>query len=532
MTPDLIIQGGTIVDGTGRSGYLADIAVFEGRVAAIGTFDSLPGVACLDAHGLTVTPGFIDIHSHSDFTLLIDPRAISAIAQGVTTEVVGNCGHGCAPIADAELVKSNIYGYREGFDLSWRGVGEYLERLEAVQPAVNVLTLVPNGNLRLAAVGLKNRPATLDELRRMQKLLHEGLEEGAFGFSTGLEYETETGCSESEIVALCATTAAVGGFYATHTRNRDNEAEETIAEAIRTANKSDLPLQISHISVVARLEEDGGQAVEQALKQVDIARSSGGDVTFDMHTRLFGTTNLSAALPAWALEGTRSQIAERLQTPSTRRDLKQHRSIVTALAGNDWSQIVVSECKAHPEYCRQDVQTIARTKGVSPLDAVYDLLNDDIEDLHSLMIVAHSYREEEIRAAFEHPECMVGSDATTLSPDGPLANTIFHGAYTWASWFLRHFARDKKLLTLEEAVRRITSLPASRLGVSDRGTIEVGSCADISVFDPQTYAEQGTTFDPNQLATGMVHVVVNGIVAMNDSRLTNERGGQVLRRNN
>lgn len=530
MNIDLLVSGGTILDGTGGPPLRADVAVKDGRIFDIGVIEKGEGVPCLDARGLLVAPGFIDIHSHSDFTLLVDPRAISSITQGVTLEVVGNCGHGCAPIGDPELAKMNIYGLHEGYEIDWHTMAEYLERLQEGSPAVNILTLVPNGNLRLAAAGLVDRPSTPDELKGMKKLLTQSLEEGAFGFSTGLEYGPEKACTEAEIIELCRVAADAGGFYATHTRNLDGDPQETIAEAIRTSVASNVPLQISHISVVARLVADGRWAVERAIDQVDTARAQGMDVVFDMHTRLFGTTNLSAVLPPWALEGDKATITARLADPAVRRELKTYRSIITALARGDWHRIVLFHSKAHPEFSRKSVAEISELKGVHPLDAVYDLLLSEIDDLHTLMVVAFAYREEDIRIAFEHPCCMVGSDATTLATDGPLGESAFHGAYTWASWFYRHFAREKGTFSPEEAIRRLTSLPASRLGLSGRGLIRKGAWADLAIFDPSTFGERGTTFEPNQTAAGMVHVVVNGTVTLKNGKLTGSRNGAVLRR--
>ena len=530
MQADLLIHDGTVIDGTAAPPFRADVAIKDGKILGVGTIEKQEGMPCLNAQGLFVAPGFIDIHSHSDFTMIVDPRAMSSITQGVTLEVVGNCGHGCAPIGDPELAKMNIYGHQEGYEIGWRTMAEYLDFLEAGEPTVNVASLVPNGNLRLAVAGLVNRPSTPDELKQMKTLLAQSLEEGAFGFSTGLEYGPERDCTEAEIVELCRVTSDAGGFYATHTRNRDGEAQETIAEAIRTGAASNLPLQISHISVVSRLVEDGQWAIEDALRQVDEAQDSGLDVGFDMHTRLFGTTNLSAVLPPWVLEGDEASIAERLRSATTRRELKTYPSIITALARGNWNNVVLFESKAHPEFSRRSIAEVSELMGVDPFDAIYDLLLAEIDDLHSLMILAFTYREEDIRIAFEHPGCMVGSDATALANDGPLARTSFHGAYTWASWFYRHFVRDKKTLSPQEAIRRITSLPASRLGLTDRGVLRVGAWADLAIFDPVTFTERGTIFEPNQTALGMHHVIVNGKVALKDGELTGERSGQVLRR--
>ena len=530
MDIDLLVCGGNVIDGTGAPAFAADVAIKDGRIHALGSFEPMPEVAQLNAHGLVVAPGFIDIHSHSDFTLVVDPRALSSITQGVTLEVVGNCGHGCAPIANGELAGSNIYGYQTAYKLDWRTMAGYLERLEKGQPAVNVLSLVANGNLRLATAGLVDRPSNAAELAQMKKLLEQSLEEGAFGFSTGLEYGPERACNEMEIVELCRVAAAAGGFYATHTRNRAGEAHETIAEAIRTSAAATVPLQISHISVVARLAEDSRWAIENALRQVDEAQQQGLDVGFDMHTRLFGTTNLSTALPPWALEGDRAAVAARLKSPSLRRQMKSYQSILRALAGGDWERIVLFHSKAQPELARKSIAAISREKGVQPLDAIYDLLLAEIDDLHAPMVIAFTYREEDQRIVFEHPDCMVGSDATALATDGPLEGTSFHGAYTWAAWFFQHFVRATGKLSSEEAVRRLTSLPASRLGLADRGTIRVGAWADLAIFDPDTFAERGTTFEPNHTATGMVHVLVNGIPTLVDGELSGVRGGQVLRR--
>jgi len=332
---DLILRNGTLVDGTGGEPFPADIAIRDGRIADVGTVEASENTSTLDVEGLVVTPGFIDVHSHSDFTLVVDPRAVSSVTQGVTLEIVGNCGHGCAPISDAELARTNIYGCSTEHDIGWRTMAEYLDRIEEGSPAVNVVSLVPNGNLRLAVAGMVDRPSTTDELKEMKKLLAQSLEEGAFGFSTGLEYGPERACSEEEVIELCRVAAEAGGFYATHTRNRSGEARETIEEAIRAGRSADIPLQISHISVVARLAESGRWAVEQAIDQVDRARKEGLDVAFDMHTRLFGTTHLSAALPPWALEGDKAEIAARLKSSEERERMKDYQSIITALARDD-----------------------------------------------------------------------------------------------------------------------------------------------------------------------------------------------------
>jgi N-acyl-D-amino-acid deacylase len=529
MNIDLLLSGGSVVDGTGAPGYRADVAITNGKIKEIGRLTAPPEVPVLDAAGLVVAPGFIDIHSHSDFTLTVDPRAQSAINQGVTLEVVGNCGHGCAPFTDAALVRTNLYGYVPGFDFPWKSVGEYLSYLESRKPAVNVAALVPNGNLRLAVLGLVSRSSTSGEVQQMKKLLEQGLDEGALGFSSGLEYAIEQDCSEEEIVELCRATKRVGKYYATHTRNRVGQPEESIAEAIRTAQAADVPLQISHITVISRLTDKSRWAVERGLEQVEEARDRGLDVGFDVHTRTFGTTNLSAVLPSWALAGETSAIAERLKSPSIRKEMEQYPSIVSALARGHWEKIVVFDSKVQPEISRRSIADISEERGTSIFDTIYDLLLAEIEDVNALMIGAFNYRAEDLQLAFTHPDCMVGSDAVALATDGPLKDQTLHGSYTWASWFFRYFVRERKLLPLEEAVRRLTSLPAKRLRLRDRGIVRVGNWADLAIFDPSSFAERGTTFDPNQLAIGMKHVLVNGVLTLHNGAATGKHGGHVLR---
>ena len=531
MSEDLIIDNGTIIDGSGQEPFVGSVAVRDGRVTQIrrGSLESAAETA-LDATGLYVAPGFIDIHSHSDFTLVVDPRAVSSVTQGVTLEVVGNCGHGCAPVGDPELTRSNIYGCRTDHDIPWRTMAEYLNVLERGEPAVNVAVLVPNGNLRLAVSGLVDRASTQDELRRTKKMLEQALEEGGFGFSTGLDYGPERGCPEEEIAELCRVTAKVGGMYATHTRNRMGGAEEAVAAALRTAGRAEIPLQVSHISVVARLDDDGHRAVERAIEQVEEAKESGLDIGFDMHTRMFGTTNLSAALPPWAIEGDKAAIADRLRSPEARTQMRSYDSIITALARGDWSRIVIFDCATEPQWSRKSVAEIAESRHLEPFDAICDVLLADIERLHELMVLGLAYREQDLYQGFEHTDCMIGSDATALAPDGPLAASSFHGAYTWAAWFYRHFVTERRTLSPQEAVRRLTSLPATRMGFADRGSIRTGNWADLAVFEPQQFGERGTVFEPNQTATGMRHVLVNGTFALRDGQLTGQRGGHVLRR--
>ncbi|MSP68575.1 MAG: hypothetical protein EXQ96_10940 [Alphaproteobacteria bacterium] len=522
MTLDLVIRGGTVFDGTGRPPVAADVAIAAGRIAAVGGV-RVPEVPAIDARGLHVAPGFIDVHSHSDYTLLVDPRAMSSVHQGVTLEVVGNCGFGCFPLADPALAESNIYGVSDAVPITWRTTAEYFARLEAARPAVNVVSLVPNGQVRLSVMGMADRAATPEERGRMRRLIAECLEAGAIGLSTGLEYPAESAAGEDELTELCRDIGRAGGIYATHTRKRDAGAVAAVGEAIRTAANADVQLQISHLA-----PRRGVADTEECMALVDTARARGDRVAFDMHTRLYGTTYLHTVIPPWAYDGGRGALAARLRDPGTRARMKTHSSIVSGTG--DFGRVVLLDNPRYPEYARRTLAEIGAARGQHPLDAAYDLLLGIINDLPSLMVIIHSYTEEQQETVFRHPLCMPASDATALATDGPLAGSVFHGAYTWAAWFWRFMVRERQVLTPHEAIHRLTGLPATIFGLSGRGTLAVGAAADIAIFDPATFGERGTTFAPNQLARGMRHVLVNGVATLCDGVLTGARAGTVLRR--
>ena len=525
MLVDLLIRNGTVFDGTGSgSGRVADVAVKDGRIHAIGDAYAMLARETLDAAGLYVTPGFIDIHSHSDYTLLVDPRAVSAVAQGVTLEVIGNCGFGCAPIANPELARGNIYGFNNLVRLSWKSVGQYLDRLAAARPAVNVVKLVPNSQLRRATLGVADRPATAPELETMKSLLAEGLDQGGFGYSTGLEYPAERGAPDEELVELCKVASRVGGLYASHTRRRDDGAVSAIDEAIRVGEQAGARIQISHL---LPRKTDAGEA-ERSLALIDRARARGLDIAFDMHTRLYGTTFLDTIVPPWASESGPVALAQHLASADSRRRMRAYQSIIT---GGGWDRVVLLDHPKFPQYSRRSFGELARESAAGDaFDIACEILAADIGAPARAMVIIHAYTPDQQAQIFNHPLCMPGSDATTLAPDGPLAGSSFHGAYSWASWYFHFMVHERKLLSAAEAVHRLTGFPAQTLGLLDRGRIADGCCADLAVFDPLEFRATATTFEPNQLARGMRHVVVNGVVTLKDGQLTGARGGEVIRR--
>ena len=524
---DVLITGGRLVDGTGSPARRADVGITADRIAAIGDLAEAEARKSLGASGLVVAPGFIDIHSHSDFTLLIDPRAHSQIYQGVTTELIGNCGHGCAPLgANVESFTGNIYGYQDLFPIDWTTMESYLARLEETGPAVNVATLVPNGNLRLAVVGDVRQPATGEEIARMARLLEQSLDAGAMGFSTGLEYPAERGASEEEITELCRVTARKRGLYATHERNRELRAMEAVEEGLRTAAASGVRLQLSHI-----IPRRGGptDSLERCIELVEAAHAGGLDVEFDAHTRLHGITNLSAVLPSWATDGGPGRLRRYLSDPATRGRLKRYDSIISSFGLGGWDRVALFASEGSPDQVSHSIADLTPPGG-DPYDTMYDLLLAEGDDPHGALVIVHSYDEELLAHTFLHPLCTTESDATALCIDGPLASTTFLGAYTWAGSFFRTMVRERRALTLEEAIHKLTGQPADRIGLAERGRLLEGKQADIVVFDPDEYSDRGTLDDPNRPALGVRHVLVNGGPAMIDGAETGGRSGRVLRR--
>jgi N-acyl-D-aspartate/D-glutamate deacylase len=491
MALDIVIRGGTVFDGSERPPVSADVGISGGRIVALGKIETESRVA-LDAAGLAVAPGFIDIHSHSDYTLLVDPRAVSAIAQGVTTEVIGNCGFGCAPIGDPNLARMGIYGFDGSVPIQWRRVGE-------------------------------DRPATDVEIGLMCDHLREGIEEGAAGYSVGLEYPTEIGCGHEELVALASEAGRKDALFAVHTRNRAAGAPAAVAEAIQIARQAQVRLQVSHL--IPRSGDVEGQA---CVELVEAARNDAAPIAFDMHTRRYGTTLLSTLLPPWAFETGLTGLRKHLATRSFRERMKGFRSLIASLG--DWDKIQLLDIPGRPDVSRLTLAEIGRRSGRDPHDCALDILLEEVENIERPMVILHAYSEDCQKLAFAHPLCVPGSDATTLAPDGPLAKSTFHGAYTWAAWYWRSLVREWKLLKPEQAINRLTSLPASIAGIADRGHITPGAFADVVAFDPLIFGERGSTFEPNKLADGMRHVVVNGAVTLQDGKRTGLRNGSVLKR--
>jgi N-acyl-D-amino-acid deacylase len=343
----------------------------------------------------------------------------------------------------------------------------------------------------------------------------------------GLEYPIEHSCTTEQIAELCKIVARYDGLFAPHLRNKDIMGLAAIKEGLHIAESTGVRLHIPHL-----VQRPGGpqDANVRAFALIDTARDSGLDVSIDMHTRLHGLTSLAAALPAWALEGGGARLRKILSDPAIRLKLAQHKSLITSLALAGWDRVALLTSSSRPDLIGKSFAEIARSRGTTPFDAILDVLLEEAEDPYFPLCICDSYTEEQLCQAYEHPACMIASDATALCVDGPLANSVFHGAYTWVSWFFRRFVREERIFTIEEAVRKLTSQPADRLRLTDRGVLRIGNWADVAIFDPDTFVERGTLNQPNQLARGMVHVLVNGEVEMQDGKFTSRRAGRILAR--
>jgi N-acyl-D-aspartate/D-glutamate deacylase len=521
---ELIVRSGTVVDGTGGPPVKVDIGISGGVIQEIGDLSGLSALDEIDAEGLTVTPGLIDVHSHSDLTLVIDGRAQSALAQGVTTELVGNCGHGCAPLRDRPEFAAAIFGYNRSIQLDWQSTEQYLDKLRAAQPAINVGTLIALGNLRLATMDDPEAVASDEQLNAMRALLQQSLEEGALGLSSGLQYPDSVATRTEELSELAKVVASRDGLYAACVRYTDERAVEGIAEPIGTAALSGARTQISHA-----MPMPGSPAgmTERTFELVDSGRAKGYDVAFDMHTRAWGEVNLSAMLPLWALAGERDDIDRRLASTSEREKIKQYPSYIRRFVTNpgpDEMMVMLTRDKS----VAGRTLTELTPEGGDPLDTIMDILRGEGDDIHRPLVLIKMYPEDDLAEFYQHPQCAVASDATTLSLDGPLQDAVFYGAFTWASWFLRRIVRERQAMTLPEAVRRVTSLPAQRIGLSDRGVLRVGARADVAMFNLPEVLDKGTLESPNQVARGTAHVLVNGVPALRNGAITGARPGVVL----
>jgi N-acyl-D-amino-acid deacylase len=523
---DLKIEGATVIDGTGTAGSRADVGLRDETIVAVGNLSRESAGRTLQAAGKVLAPGFIDMHSHSDWSLWGNRRAESKVRQGVTTEVVGNCGFSPAPASDRHL--DDLRGFAlTGLDFRWRSMGEYLDAFDAEGMALNVVQLVGQGTLRIATMGFARRPPAADELKEMQRLLADAIEQGAWGLSTGLIYAPGSYATTEEIVEL-ARAARGRGFYASHIRGEGATLLPAVREAIQVGRESNLPVQVSHIKAAGR--PNWGKVAE-ALALIDGAVAEGLDVMADAYPYTASSTSLRTLLPDWALEGGLEAMVARLGDRDIRERLRRE---VESPAGGQgllermgWDNVMISYCTRRKDAEGRRLSEIAAARGTSPFDAALDLLVD--EQGQGAMIL-FQLDEGDFRRALVHPRVMIGSDGMSLAPYGALGEGRPHPrSYGTFPRVLGEYARDQRVLSLAQAVHKMTGLPARRLGLKDRGLIRVGARGDLVVFDPKTVADQATYQAPHRYPVGVEHVLVNGRFVIKDGEHTGSLPGRVLR---
>jgi N-acyl-D-amino-acid deacylase len=526
----LLIRNGTVIDGTGAPAQRADVAVAEGRIAAVAPTLAGEAARTIDAGGHYVTPGFIDMHAHSDLFYLDCPSAESKIRQGCTSEVVGMCSFSPAPVhpTRADLVRTWAAGTGARFEIGWESFAQYLDRLRAARPSINVVHFVGHGALRLATVGAENRTPSVDEVRAMERLLAEALEAGAFGYSTGLVYPPSAYAATEELIALAKSMAWRGGLYFSHIRGEAATLTTAVAEAIRIGEESGVGVQIAHVKASGR---DNWPKMDAVLQLIDRARAGGLDVTGDVYPYHAGSTKMDNLLPPWVHDGGAAKLLDRLGDHTARRRIVDECLIDDARWATGGSGIVnfdeiqIATC-SRSELEGLTLAELARKTGQPPAEAMMDLVHREGAGV-AMIVFAQS--EDNVAKALAHPATMIGSDSIGLSAGpGPHRGKPHPRMYGTFPRVLGVYARDTKLFSWETAINKMTGRPAAKLGLRDRGLLRSGYAADLAIFDPATVKDEATYQDPHRHPMGIPYVIVNGQVVVDGGRMWALPAGQVL----
>jgi N-acyl-D-amino-acid deacylase len=515
---DLVIRNAKIIDGSGNPWYKADIGVVREWIGKIGRIDD--GRLIIDGEGLVASPGFIDTHSHSDLMLIAEPKAKQKTMQGITTEVVGQDGLGEAPISDETLddwrrYLSGLNGDPE-INWSWRSFGEYLDALDQAETSINVASLVGHGNLRLLAMGMENRAPTQSELAEMKAILSDSLKAGGFGLSTGLIYPPCVYAETDELTELCRVTADHGGIFVVHMRNEGDRLLESVEEVASIGRDSGVHVHVSHFK--ASGEKNWGK-VGDALAKIEVYRSEGIEFTVDQYPYIAGSTFLSSLLPVSAHEGGTERMLARLRDPEERKRIEAQ---IAESRGLDWGwdNIMVTSVNTEGNKPHEslDLGEIARRRGEEPVEALFNVI---LEEENAATMVSFSMSEEDVRTVMGSPIQMVCTDGIVLGKPHPRA----YGSFPRV---LGRYVR-KGTIRLEEAIRKMTSLSAQTLGITDRGLLRPGMHADITVFNPDKVIDKGTYQDPIQFPEGIEYVIVNGALTVERGAHTGVSAGKALR---
>lgn len=528
---DLVITNGRVIDGSGRAAYVADVAIKGDRIVKIGKVPANAATRTIDARGLVVAPGFIDMLGQSETYLLIDPRAMSKVMMGVTTEITGE-GESIAPINERQIKEQEDFLRRFNLTVDWRTLDEYFKRLDKQGSGVNLGTFVGATQVREYVIGYDDRPPTPQELEQMKKLVSDAMRDGALGLSTSLQYVPARFAKTDELVELAKVARQYGGIYATHQRSEANTIDASLDEVFEIAQKAQIPVEIWHLKTAYK--KNWGR-MAHVLDRIKQARDRGLDITADIYPYIAGSTALSACLPPWALEGGTDKMLARLRDPQIRQRLKAEISQEQTTweniylgSGGPGGVLIGSVVNRELEPLQgKRISEIAEQQKKDPLDAVFDLI---LADKGQTGAIYFMMSEDDMRAAMKAPFVSFCTDSGSRATDGPLAGSKSHPR-GWGSYprILGRYVRDEKLLTLESAIQKMTGAPAARVGLKDRGLIKEGMFADITIFDPAKVIDRATFESPNQYPTGIEFVLVNGKISVDKSQRTGALGGRVLR---
>jgi N-acyl-D-amino-acid deacylase len=533
-TFDLVITNGHVIDGTGSPWYSGDIGIRDGKIAAIGNLTSAPRKRTIDAGGKVVTPGFIDMLGQSELSILVEPRLPSKIYQGITTEITGE-GGSIAPLNDA-IIQADRPGY-EHYKITpdWRTFRQYFARLEKQGMGINLASYVGATQVRRMVLGDDNIQPTPEQLDRMKALVRDAMKDGAVGVSTALEYAPAPYAKTDELIALAAEGGKFGGIYSTHMRNESDSVLDAIDEALRIGREAHVPVEIWHIKVAGR--NNWGRMPEVVAK-IDAARGSGADVTADTYAYTAWFNDFSAFVPPWAHDGGAAKLVERLKDLATRERIRKDMLTLSKDSkedwDNEWQEIpgpdaimigVVQNPKMLPLQGKR-LSEIAKLWNKDPMDALFDFLIDD----PYAGVAVFGMSQPDVTLALQQPWVAIDNDSSGTSPEGILGQEHPHPrAYGTFPRILRKYVREEKVLTIEDAIRKFSALPAQRLRLTDRGVLKAGMWADIVIFDPATVRDLATFDNPNQLSEGMEYVLVNGVAVIDGGKMTGMLPGKPLR---
>jgi N-acyl-D-amino-acid deacylase len=528
---DLVITGGRIIDGSGRPPFRADLAIKGDRIVRIGGLRGLNATRTIDASGQIVAPGFIDMLGQSEQFLLIDPRAMSKVMMGVTTEITGE-GESIAPLNDRILKEQEDFNRRYNLTVDWRTLGEYFKRLAKQGSGVNLATFVGATQVREYVIGYDDRPPTPAEMTQMKQLVAAAMKDGALGLSTSLQYVPARFAKTDEIVELAKVARQYGGMYITHQRSEANAIDDSMKEVFEIARRARIPAEIWHFKTAYK--KNWGRMPEM-LRRIEAARRQGLKITADVYPYVAGSTSLSACLPPWAIAGGTDRMVARLKDPETRARLKQEISTDS----KDWENIYLGSGGPSgiliASVVNRDLENwqgkrlaeVASAQNKDPLEALFDFI---IADHGQTGAIYFMMNEADMKAALRSPFVSICTDNGARAADGPLAGSKSHPR-GWGSYprILGRYVRDEKLMSLEFAIHKMTGLPAANLGLKQRGLLRQGYFADITIFDPKTVIDRATFEEPNQYPTGINFVIVNGQIEVDNGQRTKALAGKVLR---